>query len=184
MITRSESRNYRASVRALTIAAPLLLALVAATSGRAEMQVAQPQAIALPDIPIMGVNGTASSTSKALPSQGRWLLIHVQPNCAPCDALLARIEADAPSVVPRLVIVVAKANAAELARVSSAFELLGAAAWYSDESGAMSASLQIQEAPVVLAMNDRSIQWTLAGVLSGSQRLRDVLTGWVSIPGN
>jgi hypothetical protein len=35
----------------------------------------------------------------------------------------------------------------------------------------------------VLAMTDRAMQWTLVGVLSGSQRLRDVLTGWVAAPG-
>jgi hypothetical protein len=111
-------------------------------------------------------------------------LIHVQPNCAPCDALLSRIQNDAPSMVPRLVIIVSKASGADVARVSAACATLETAAWFGDESGAIGSALQIQESPVVLAMNDRAIQWTLAGVLSGSQRLRDVLTGWVSVPGN
>jgi hypothetical protein len=42
--------------------------------------------------------------------------------------------------------------------------------------------LQIQESPLVLAIHDRGIQWTLAGVLSGSKRMQDVLTAWVKTP--
>jgi hypothetical protein len=150
----------------------------------AAAQVAQPQPMTLPDIALMNAAGVASSAAKSLPSQGRWLLIQVRPNCAPCEALLGRVQTDAPAVIPRLVIVVAKGTAAEMTRLSTTFTALTGAAWYSDADDAMSAALQINEAPVVLAMNDRAIQWTLAGVLSGSQRLRDVLTGWVAFPGN
>jgi hypothetical protein len=159
----------------------IAIAFFFAASVRA--QVAPPQPTTLPDVPLMMINGAASSTGKALPSQGRWLLLHVQPNCAPCDALLNRIQNDVPAVGPRLVIIVSRASAADVEKMSAGFGMLGGAAWYSDEQAGLGTALSIQEAPLVLAMNDRAIQWTLAGVLSGSQRLRDVLTGWVSAPG-
>jgi hypothetical protein len=177
------SFNTREPQKHQAAARTLLIALVLSVAMTAHAQVAQPEPATLPDVPLLMINGTAVSTGKALPSQGRWLLIHVQPGCAPCDALLNRIQTDAPAVVPRLVIIVSRASAADVEKMSGAFAALGGAAWFSDEPAGLGSALRIQEAPLVLAMNDRAIQWTLAGVLSGSQRLRDVLTGWVTAPG-
>lgn len=155
-IASSGTRYSRASIRAVIAVS----ALTILTAMAAEAQVAQPQPVMLPDVPLVSATGAPNST-KALPSQGRWLLIHIQPNCALCEALLARIQNDAPSVVPRLVIVVSKASGADVARVSAAFASLETAGWFADESGAIGSALQIQESPVVLAMHDRAIQWTL-----------------------
>ena len=103
--------------------------------------------------------------------------------CAPCEALLLRIQTDARAIAPRLVIVVSGSAPADAIKMMAGFAGLEPAAWFADQPGALSATLHIAEMPQVLAMNDRSIQWTLEGVLSGTQQLRDVLTGWVTVPG-
>ena len=50
----------------------------------------EPQPALLPDVPLVGRNGAAVPGAAAFPLTGRWLLVVVRPNCAPCDALLAR----------------------------------------------------------------------------------------------
>lgn len=156
---------------------------VMATEGRQQTQPpanAQPEPRVLPDVALTPVGGTAGA--RALPTQGRWLLLHMQLGCAPCKVLLTRIQTDAPAIAPRLAIVVSGASSDDVGKMMAEFQLLESATWYADEIGGMAASMRIDASPVVLAMNDRAVQWTLAGVLSGSTRLRDVLTGWVMAP--
>jgi hypothetical protein len=173
-------------VRIATISLAAALALISAPAhGQTPAPPAadEPQPAPLPDVPLAGRNGAAVPGAAAFPSTGRWLLVIVRPNCAPCDALLARIQGDAWSpAIPRLVIVTSGANAAEAHRLATANPALDAAAWYADEAGGLAAALQIQESPMVLAIHDRGIQWTLSGVLSGSKRMQDVLTAWVKNP--
>jgi hypothetical protein len=97
--------------------------------------------------------------------------------------LLARIQTEARAITPRLVIVVSGSTPSDVGRLMATYAGLEPAAWFADQPRGLSAALRIEETPLVLAMNDRSIQWTLAGALSATQRLRDVLTGWVTVPG-
>jgi hypothetical protein len=160
----------------------------AAQAGAAQEAVSQAGAAKptpLPDVALIARNGTTVSTATAtnLPAQGHWLLIHVQRGSMPCEALLGRIQGDAwTTVPPRLAIIVANATAADVDKLAAQYPALEGAAWFADQPGALAAALQIQEAPVVLALNDRGIKWTLAGVLSGSKRLQGALTGWVQTP--
>ena len=165
------------------IVAVAVLAGETRNAGMARAPMAQPAVTVLPDVPLLAVGSAADVPARPLPAQGRWFLAQVQGNCAPCDALLLRIQTDAPAIAPRLVIVVSGSAPADVNRMMTAFAGLGPAAWFADQPGALSAALHIGEMPIVLAMNDRSIQWTLAGGLSHTQRLRDVLTGWVTVPG-
>lgn len=181
MLTTSvrTSGGIRTLAAALIVAAATLTAAPHARAGAASGQSPAAQPTPIPDVPIATRGGAAVNTATALPAQGRWLLVHVQRGCGPCDALLGRIQGEAfATIAPRLVIVVAGANAADVEKMAATYPALDRATWYADETGALAAALQIQEAPVVVAVADRGIQWTLAGVLSGSKRLQDVLTAW------
>lgn len=150
-------------------------------SGPPRTAAAQPAP--LPDVPLIARDGTPTTTAKALPAQGRWLLLHIQRGSAASESLLGRIQGDAWSAVPpRLAIVVSGATAPDVDQLATRFPALAAATWYADQSGALAAALQIQESPLILAVNNRGIQWTLSGVLSGSQRMQTVLTTWVTTP--
>lgn len=180
-------RNTRTPIVAMAMASALALMTAPAhgqtpaSSGVAAAT--EPQPAPLPDVPLVARTGAAVPGGAAFPLTGRWVLVVVRPNCAPCDALLARIQGDAWSaVIPRLVIVTSGANAAEANRLAMANPALDTSAWYADETGRLAAALQIQESPMVLAIHDRGIQWTLGGVLSGSKRMQDVLTAWVKTP--
>ncbi len=144
---------------------------------------AQAQPATIPDVPLTARDGTPTTTAKTLPAQGRWLLLHVQPGSAASASLLGRMQGDAwSSVLPHLIIIVSGATAAELDQFATRFPALTAASWYGDETNALATALQIQESPLVLAMNHRGIQWTLSGVLSGSKKMQTVLTSCVATP--
>jgi hypothetical protein len=173
------------------IAATLLIAIisgglparpaVAQTRAVSAADAAQPATI--PDVPLTARDGTPTTTAKALPAQGRWLLLHVQRGSAASASLLGRIQGEAwAAVPPRLIIIVSGTTAAELDQFATKFPALTAATWYADEPAALAAALPIQESPLVLAMNNRGIQWTLSGVLSGSKKMQTVLTSWVATP--
>ena len=167
---------------ALITAVALVAGKTCGTSGAQPQP--QPQAIVLPDVPLVAVTSGAGVPPRPLPAQGRWVLVLIQANCAPCEALLSRIQADARAIAPRLVVVVSGSAPADVGKIMTTFAGLEPAAWFADQPSVLSAALHIEGTPLVLAMNDRSIQWTLAGVVWETQRLRDVLTGWVTVPGD
>ena len=171
-------KQTRTRIAAIAMTGALTL-LSAPAPARA--QEAQPTPV--PEVPLVGRDGTPVAGAAAFPLNGRWLLVIVRPGCAPCEALLTRIQGDAwTAVIPRMVIVSSGAPAAEAARLATLNPALEPAVWYADESARLATALQLQESPVVLAIHDRGIQWTLAGVLSGSKRMQDVLTAWVKNP--
>jgi hypothetical protein len=151
-------------------------------SASATQAQAQSQATMLPDVSLVAVTNRAGVSPGSLPAQGRWFLILMRAHCAPCDTLLARIQAETPAIAPRLVIVVSGSGPADVAKMMAGFAALEPSAWFADHPGALSSALQLDETPLVLAMNDRTIQWTLSGG-PGTKQLRDVLTGWVIVPG-
>ena len=172
------------TLRLMRLAATVAAVAILIGDPRGSAAQTQPESMVLPDIPLVAVTSTAEAPVRSLPSQGRWVLVHMQANCAPCDALLARIETEARAIAPRLVIVVSGSTPADVGELIAAYAGLEPAAWFADPPGGLSAALRIEETPLVLAMNDRSIQWTLAGVLAGTPQLRDVLTAWVTVPGH
>ena len=172
------------AVRLMRLGALVVAAAIVAgeTSGTSVGQ-PQPESMVLPEVPLVAVTNRAGEPPRQLPTQGRWFLVYLEAHCSPCDALLSRIQNEARAIAPRLVIVISGSAPADAARMMSTFAALDTAAWFADQPAALSAALHIEETPLVLAMNDRSIQWTVGGSLSGTKGLRDVLTGWVVVPG-
>jgi hypothetical protein len=182
---RDRFRWSRATATVKLTSIATLIAAVAIVAGDiGETSAAQlqppPPGMVLPAVPLVAV--TTAGVPGPLPAQGRWFLVLIRADCARCETLLSRIQTEAPAIAPRLVIVVSRAAPADVAKMMSGFVALEPAAWFADQPGALSAALQSEESPLVLAMNDRSIRWTLADVVSGTG-LRDVLTGWVTVPG-
>lgn len=136
----------------------------------------------LPDVAIVARDGTATTTGAALPAAGKWLLIHVKRGSVPSETLLGRLQGPGwEQLPPHLTIIVSGSTPEEVAQMTSQFPSLAAATWYADQPGALAKALAIQEIPTVLGMNQRGIQWTLAGVIAQSQRMQQVLTGWAGI---
>src|SRR5215470_2864357 len=138
--------------RIAAIAMAGALALLSAPA-QAQPPASEPQPTPVPDVPLMGRDGTPVPGATAFPLTGRWLLVVIRPSCAPCEALLTRIQGDAwTAAIPRMVIVTSGANAAETTRLASLNPALESAVWYADEPAALAAALQLQESPVVLAV--------------------------------
>src|SRR5687768_534340 len=69
----------------------------------------------LPAFPVVALDGNEIA-SDTLTSEGKWLLVYVQPRCAPCDTLLRAIDAGhEPGVAGRMIVVVGGADAAATA---------------------------------------------------------------------
>jgi hypothetical protein len=174
---------FQAAIVAMTALTGASEAASQAAPAQAAAQETAAKPAPLPAVALAARNGAAASTATSLPATGHWLLIHVQRGSMPCEALLARIQGDAwASVPPRLAIIVAGATPAEVEKLAARYPALESAAWFADQPGALAAALHIEEAPVVLALSDRGIRWTLAGVLTGSKRMESALTGWVQAP--
>jgi hypothetical protein len=133
----------------------------------------------LPDFEVVALDG-GSVRSQELASNGKWLLIYVQPNCRPCEALLTLVTEPEFSLLARkLVIIVGGATPDEAGSMASRFPDLAAASWYSDPPKTAQAQMKIGGAPVAIGVLQTNIIWNLSGVLSESVRMKSILKSWI-----
>ncbi len=111
---------------------------------------------------------------------GKWLLVYVQANCFPCDALLDLFEEPQASALTANVVIVAGAAADQVNRMAEGVRHLPREAWYVDATGEAFARLQLAGVPVVVALRHDTIEWTLSGLLPASGELRSILTTWLT----
>ena len=167
MISGSNTRQRAAA------AGVWLLAVVASLAFGSER-------IALPKMELGTADGTPAQSESVLPTTGKWLLAYVQPNCVPCGRLLNLLDKpDHPEIAPKLVIVFAGSRE-QLTASRGPLKNLAAAQWYSDASGNVWTALKLSGVPVVFGIEDRTIQWSLSGVVQSDDQIRSVLSSWVS----
>jgi hypothetical protein len=122
----------------------------------------------------------AASTTAALPGEGQWLIVYLRPGCAPCEGLLRGVHPERhEAVVQRTVVIVAAASAEEATRVKDNRPELAGANWFVDADQSFAQALDLREAPMVLGMSGRTIQWSLGGVFTRGTRTADVMTSWL-----
>jgi hypothetical protein len=130
----------------------------------------------LPDFEVTSADaGTVSSA--ALGDASHWLLIYIQPDCAPCDAV-ADLWSDAkpPAPASRVRVVVAATSVERLPQVQARYPMLAGAAWYADSTGAAGRALGLTGAPALLGVRGETIAWTSLGLLPIT---RSQISGWI-----
>jgi hypothetical protein len=133
----------------------------------------------LPVTALTTLDGAASTTA-ALPADGQWLIVYLRPGCVPCEGLLRGVKPDQhEAVVQRTVVVVAADTAEEAMRLKENRPELAAATWFVDADQSFAQALELREAPVVLGMSGRTVQWSLGGVFTRGTRTADVMTSWL-----
>ena len=135
----------------------------------------------LPDFTVQGGNGPVRSS--ALVGDGRALLIYLQPDCRPCDTLVQLLgEWQSDALIARTVLLVA-GDMTQAERVVKALpESVGNVRVYADRDGTAAAALQLSGAPVLVGIDERQSDWTVAGVLANVAMLESIVRSWVEVP--
>lgn len=123
-------------------------------------------------------------SSESVVGTDRALVVFVRPNCRPCDSLIGALAKWAtPELVARTVLVVhGDAATAQSYVTATVPEALSGVRWYADPQGGGFAALDFRGAPVLVGVEKREIDWTLAGVLARPDVLETVVRRWVEGP--
>ena len=151
--------------------AAALCVAFAAVAGAAERK-------ALPAFTLNAADGNPVESS-ALATNATWLLVYVQAQCAPCDALLARMAGDERSSASRIAIVGAGMDAAAMAALAAKHPNLQASRWLTDPARTAAAPLGVQAMPTVFGLRGASIEWRLAGTVRTNKELDSILFTWL-----
>lgn len=156
----------------------VLLAVFACLIAVAAVSAVQP--LPLPEFTVQALDGSNSKSSD-WQLQGKWLVIYVEGQCAPCTGLLGRLnKQDYPQLPARTVIVVGGAQVQDAQALRSKLPDLAAAGWYADSTKNAPAVLNLRSAPVIVGLQDRVVRWHLNGVPANNSFLRSALTGWLT----
>jgi hypothetical protein len=149
----------------------LCLAAVATAVGAAERR-------PLPRFAVTSLEGTAVA-SESLPQEGAWLLIYAAPDCAPCDALIAKMDDDEHAEAASRIVVIVGADSSRARAVAGRFPDLQAARWLADPAHAGRDALRIQAQPTILGMRGESMEWRFAGVSRRPGEMESILSSWL-----
>src|SRR5262245_12376492 len=139
--------------------------------------------IPFPDVELTRLDGVVIRSTGEIPAEGKWLVVYVQPNCRPCDALLRLVkEPQHPGLPPRMIVIVGGVGAAEAGRMRQMMVDLAGASWYADPARGMGSALQLTGAPMIFGVRDLTIDWSLSGGLPSPGDVTSILTGWVDVP--
>lgn len=134
----------------------------------------------LPALSLMNMEGGTFTTSQMV-MEGSWLIVYVQPDCRPCESILAVATHEKhPGLPDRLAIVVAGVTTRELQALAGRFPNLPSGAWYSDTNRTLFTRLRLTGVPVVLGLRSNMIEWGLSGVLPDASAVESVLASWVA----
>ncbi len=132
----------------------------------------------LPVFPLTGSDGAAIE-SGALEMQGTWLLVYVQPRCAPCDALLRKIASDERPGVGRIVVIGGGMDLAAVTELAAKHPNLAQARWFADPERGGAKSLEVEATPTVFGLRRSTIEWRLAGAAQSGRELESILFTWL-----
>lgn len=157
-----------------TMFAAIVLAAFAAGAARA-----QGRAL-LPDFALTRLDGTVVQSSAEFPAEGKWLLVYVQANCRPCDRLLSLVKQDDHPELPFRMVIIAGGGLDTASGMRDKRTDLAGAQWYADESREAWASLHMAGAPMVFGVRDKTIQWSLSGMLKSDNDVKSILASWAA----
>jgi hypothetical protein len=117
--------------------------------------------------------------SESLVREGTWLLIHVEPDCAACDALLARMDDDEHAAAAARIAVIVTADLARARAMARRFPRLHAARWVADPTAASRSPLGLLAAPTVLGLRGGAVEWRFAGLSRRPGEMESILSSWL-----
>lgn len=144
-----------------------------------DAQSAATEAKSLPAFEVSGIDGLPVRTDQ-LPRAGRWLLLYVQTHCGPCEDLLFRLKKDRYSNMATRLVVVVGSNTQEVQGLAKKFPDLPDTVWYADPLRNTATQLQLRGAPVMLGMQQSTIEWMWAGLLPDAKQLDSLLARWLT----
>ena len=154
-------------------------AVAAALAGAVAVRASQP--VPLPEFEIAQLDGTPVQSQSGLPSSGKWLIVYVRPNCAPCDRLLNLIKKDAhPGLPSKMVVIAGGLDGLAATEARARFKELADAQWYTDRPGKAWVALKVFGVPMVFGVRDRTIEWSLSGVLPSDAQVKSILASWAA----
>jgi hypothetical protein len=80
------------------------------------------------------------------------------------------------------VVVVAAGTAEDLQAIADRHPGIPRTAWYADTDGTMFTRLRLSGVPVATGLRDRTMEWSLSGVLADSHAVVSVLGSWIARP--
>lgn len=134
----------------------------------------------LPPFSVVARDGTETSSDE-LTTEGKWLLVYVQPGCTPCDGVLRSIDTADAHIAERLTVVVGGANAADAARLAAGYPKLAASRWFADPERSMGKALPVAGMPVVFGLRGRMLEWSRAGLTPSIASVKSAMTSWTAI---
>lgn len=134
--------------------------------------------VPLPDFQLTTAEGVVVK-STALPAQGNWLIIYVQPRSQFSDNLLRLLKRDQYPTLARSTVIIVGGGVDDMKLMQSRFTELALATWYADTDKSAFAVMKLTGAPMILGIRQRAISWSLSGILSDVNVARSVLNTWL-----
>jgi hypothetical protein len=133
----------------------------------------------LPDLALTTVDGTAVDRD-AVKLDGQHLIVYVDDECAPCDAVLSAL-ADAAAALPAArIAVIVGSDAARTKAMSERYPALAESRWLVDGTRDGFRALELAGTPTALGVRDEAIEWRLSGVAVKGPRLRSIFQSWLT----
>ncbi len=134
--------------------------------------------VPLPDIQLTAADGSTVK-SNALPSQGNWLIIYIQPRNQFSDNLLRLLKKDQYPTLAQHAVIIVGGSVDDLKTAQIRFPELSLATWYADTNKSAFGLMKLTGAPMILGIKQRTITWTLSGILSDVNVAKSILNTWV-----
>ena len=134
--------------------------------------------VPLPDIQLTAADGSTVKSS-ALPTTGNWLLIYIQPRNQFSDNLLRLLKKDQYPTLAAHAVIIVGGSTDDLKTAQSRFPDLAAATWYADTNRSAFSLMKLTGAPMILGIKQRTISWSLSGILSDVNVAKSILNTWL-----
>jgi hypothetical protein len=135
--------------------------------------------VPLPDIQLTAADGSTVKSS-ALPTTGNWLIIYIQPRNQFSDNLLRLLKKDQYPTLAAHAVIIIGGSTDDLKTAQSRFPDLASATWYADTNRSAFNLMKLTGAPMILGIKERTISWSLSGVLADVNVAKSILNTWLA----
>jgi hypothetical protein len=134
--------------------------------------------VPLPDIQLTAADGSTIK-STALPSQGNWLMIYIQPRNQFSDNLLRLFKKDQYPTLAQHAVIIVGGSVDDLKNAQARFPELALATWYADTNRSAFGLMKLTGAPMILGIKQRTIAWSLSGILADVNVAKSIVNTWL-----
>jgi hypothetical protein len=135
--------------------------------------------VPLPDIQLTSADGAAVKSS-ALPTTGNWVIIYIQPRNQFSDNLLRLLKKDQYPTLAQHTVIIVGGSVDDLKTAQARFPELASATWYADTNRSAFTLMKLTGAPMILGIKQRTIAWSLSGILADVNVAKSILNTWVA----